>query len=331
MMDKGIMLGHQDALAYGHSWYGEKNRSDVKDITGDYPAVIGWELGDIELHKEFNLDSVYFSDIKRYIKETHTRGGITTISWHTNNIQTGKNAWDCAGDSVVRSILPGGKNHKEYLKWLDIIADFFYDIKDNDGNYIPVIFRMYHENTGSWFWWGSKQCTPDEYKQLWMMTVKYLRDKSNVHNLLYCYSPSVLWNTNHFLERYPGDEYVDIIAFDCYVPPASNEEERVQMFKQRLQLGLTVITEYSKIANKIPAIGETGYESIPDMTFFSRILFPIIDQYKFSWILFWRNAWEPNNRKHFYLPYEGHPASCDFKSFYNEPSILFLKDIQKIK
>ena len=27
---KGIMLGHQDALAYGSMWYGEKGRSDVK-------------------------------------------------------------------------------------------------------------------------------------------------------------------------------------------------------------------------------------------------------------------------------------------------------------
>ncbi|MFV0330851.1 MAG: glycosyl hydrolase [Dysgonomonas sp.] len=74
-LDKGIMVGHQDALAYGHGWYKEDGRSDVKDVTGDYPAVIGWELGHVEIGAEYNLDSVYFSDMKRYIKETYDRGG----------------------------------------------------------------------------------------------------------------------------------------------------------------------------------------------------------------------------------------------------------------
>lgn len=76
LMDKGIMVGHQDALAYGHSWYKESGRSDVKDVAGDYPAVVGWELGHVEIGgAEFNLDSVYFSDMKQYIKETYKRGG----------------------------------------------------------------------------------------------------------------------------------------------------------------------------------------------------------------------------------------------------------------
>ncbi len=76
---------------------------------------------------------------------------------------------------------------------------------------------MYHEHTGAWFWWGgSEQCTPEEYKQLWTMTVDHLRNKKNVHNLLYAYSPSETKDETEFLERYPGDEYVDIVGYDCY-------------------------------------------------------------------------------------------------------------------
>ncbi|WP_165043249.1 glycoside hydrolase family 26 protein [Dysgonomonas sp. ZJ709] len=326
-LDKGIMVAHQDALAYGHSWYKENGRSDVKDVTGDYPAVIGWELGHVEIGAAFNLDSIYFSDMKRYIKETHDRGGITTVSWHGDNIVTGNTAWDCAQDSVVKSILPGGSNHAKYMTWLDRVGDFFLDLKASDGTQIPVVFRIYHEHTGAWFWWGSKQCTPDEYKQLWVMTVTHLRDKKNVHNLLYSYSPSETKDEVEYLERYPGDDYVDIVAFDSYVPGKTAKD--IQYYKEALERNLNTVTTYAAKADKIATIGETGMESIPDSTYFTQVVYPIISKYRISWILFWRNAWEKDKPNHFYVPFEGHPAANDFREFVAKPNILMNNDIQK--
>src|SRR3954451_12620345 len=55
LLNKGIMFGHQDDLAYGVGWKYEQGRSDIKDITDDYPAVYGWELGRIELDNPVNL------------------------------------------------------------------------------------------------------------------------------------------------------------------------------------------------------------------------------------------------------------------------------------
>lgn len=326
LMDKGIMVGHQDDLAYGHSWYKEDGRSDVKDATGDYPAVIGWELGHVEIGAEFNLDSVYFQDMKRYIRETYDRGGITTASWHGNNIVTGNTAWDCAQDSVVRTILPNGVNHEKYLVWLDRVAGFFLDLKDKDGNLIPVVFRMYHEHTGAWFWWGSKQCTPAEYKQLWKMTVEYLRDKKNVHNLLYAYSPSETENEAAYLERYPGDEYVDIVGYDSYVNGKSAED--IQRYKEAMDRNLKIVTDYAAKANKIPVIGETGMESLPDSTYFTGIVYPLITQYKIAWVLFWRNAWEADKPNHYYMPFEGHSAANDLNEFTERPQIFMNERIK---
>jgi mannan endo-1,4-beta-mannosidase len=325
-LDKGIMVGHQDDLAYGHSWYKEDGRSDVKDVTGDYPAIIGWELGHLEIGKEINLDSVYFSDMKRYIKETYERGGITTASWHGDNIVTGENAWDCKQDSVVRTILANGSNHTKYLTWLDRVADFFLDLKDKDGTLIPVVFRMYHEHTGNWFWWGSEQCTPEEYKQLWIMTVEYLRDKKNVHNLLYAYSPSETKDEAHFLQRYPGDEYVDIVGYDCYVP--GSDSAAVASYKAAMDRNLKIVTDYAAKSGKIPVIGETGMESIPDPTYFTQAVYPVISQYKIAWVLFWRNAWESDKPNHFYAPYAGHSSADDFKEFVSKPEILMNADIK---
>lgn len=328
LADKGIMVGHQDALAYGHNWYKESGRSDVKDVTGDYPAVIGWELGHLEIDAEFNLDSVYFSDIKQYIKDTYKRGGITTASWHGDNIVTENTAWDCAQDSVVRTILPNGSNHKKYLTWLDRVGDFFLDLKDEEDKLIPVVFRMYHEHTGAWFWWGSKQCTPEEYKQLWIMTVNHLRNKKNVHNLIYAYSPSETKNEIEFLERYPGDEYVDIVGYDCYA--TGSDSTAVANYKTAMNHNLEIITAYAQKSGKLPIIGETGMEAIPYSRYFTDAVYSVISQYQYQigWILFWRNAWETDKPNHFYVPFEGHSSVSDFKEFVAKPDILMNADIK---
>jgi len=325
LMEKGIMVGHQDALAYGHSWYKENDRSDAKDLTGDYPAVIGWELGHLELGEKINLDSVYFSDMKQYIKDTHKRRGITTASWHGDNIVTGNTAWDCAQDSVVRTVLPNGSNHEKFLVWLDRLGDFFLDLKDEQGNLIPVVFRMYHEHTGAWFWWGSGQCAPDEYKQLWTMTVDHLRNKKNVHNLLYAYSPSELKNEEELLERYPGDEYVDIIGYDCYA--SGSDSVAITNYKAIMNRSLKIVTDYAQRSGKLPVIGETGMESVPYPQYFTDVVYPVINQYKIGWVLFWRNAWEPDKRHHYYIPFKGHPAEADFMEFVEKPDILMNKTI----
>src|SRR5664280_3038417 len=80
LKNKAIMFGHQDDLMYGYTWWHEKDRSDTKDITGDYPGVAGFELGHIELGGERSLDSVSFAQITEQINVHYKRGGVITIS-----------------------------------------------------------------------------------------------------------------------------------------------------------------------------------------------------------------------------------------------------------
>jgi mannan endo-1,4-beta-mannosidase len=74
---QGIMFGHQDDLAYGSKWKYEPGRSDVRDVTGEYPAVFGWELGHLELDKAANLDSVPFDRIRSYNEQVYKMGAST--------------------------------------------------------------------------------------------------------------------------------------------------------------------------------------------------------------------------------------------------------------
>src|ERR1700712_6033321 len=64
LREKGFMFGHQDDLAYGVNWKYVNGNSDIKEVTGDYPSVYGWELGHLELDSSKNLDAVPFNKMK---------------------------------------------------------------------------------------------------------------------------------------------------------------------------------------------------------------------------------------------------------------------------
>src|SRR5947208_1582404 len=59
---RAILFGHQDDPCYGVGWKYESGRSDIRDVTGEYPALFGFDLGRIELGHTVNLDSVPFSE-----------------------------------------------------------------------------------------------------------------------------------------------------------------------------------------------------------------------------------------------------------------------------
>ena len=63
LQEKGVMTGHQDDPFYGVHWQWEEGRSDVLEACGDYPAVMGFDLGGIEMGDAKNLDSVPFTRI----------------------------------------------------------------------------------------------------------------------------------------------------------------------------------------------------------------------------------------------------------------------------
>ena len=327
---KGYFVGHQDDLAYGVYWKYQDGRSDVKDVVKDYPAVYGWELGDLELGKDQNLDGVPFEKMKQYIKEGYKRGAIITLSWHTNNPITGGNAWDVSNKSV-KSILPGGENHQKFLEYLDKVAGFLADLKDENGTLIPIIWRPWHEHTGTWFWWGVNSASDEEYKELFKFSTDYLRKTKGLHHLILGYNTSVEYSTaEEFLKRYPGDEYVDMVSFDAYQRGSVDGGEK---FSQQLDTLISAMNDAAKQHNKISAIGEIGYNQIPDKEWFTKVLKPVFDKHTFSYVLFWRNAGfkSENNEVEYYLPFKGHASEKDFKKFYKDKKTLFEKEAQKLK
>ena len=316
---KGMMFGHQDDLPYGTNWYDVEGRSDVKEVCGDYPAIFGWELGHLELGHDFSLDSVKFEKISAWIKQTHAMGAINTISWHFRNPLTGGTAWDVSSKKTVTSMLPGGEKNELFNQYLDKLATFMLGLKTDKGVFIPVWFRPFHEHTGSWFWWGKDLCTVDEYKALWRYTVNYLREKKNIHHLLYAYSTGTVASVEEYLERYPGDDLIDMVSFDAYDYGGNFTTSLANCCKLVSKIGLE--------KGKVAAISETGGPIATNTEWWTKVLLETVRPYNMSYALVWRNAYQHPKEKA-YGPHKGSANEQDFVKFYADPKTLFLKEIK---
>ena len=245
------------------------------------------------------------------------RGGIVTISWHPRNPLTGGTAWDVSSSQVVESILPGGSCHALFQLWMNRVAEFLKTLKNEQGQPVPIIFRPWHENNGSWFWWGQKLCTDEQFRALWNM----LQDRMNqegLDNLLWAYSPNLdgQWTEERFLKRYPGNDRVTLIGEDAY--QWGTEED----FVRQIRADLDFLSLFAQKNGKIMAITECGYKNIPDATWWTRVLKPVMDNYRFSYFLTWRNY-----KKEYFAPDPQQISAKDFIKLYQAKNTLFLKDI----
>ena len=328
----GYLIGHQDDPVYGVGWVGDSCRSDVKSVCGDFPAVIGFDLGHLELGDSVNLDGVPFDRMRDEIIRHFDRGGMVTLSWHLDNPLTGGSAWvkpDSLTDQekqTVASVLEGGECHEKFLGWLDTLASFLNSLETPYGVKVPVLLRPWHEHTGSWFWWGQNLCTTEQYKALWKLTVDQLNQRG-VNNVLYAYSPGTEFNgdASKYLERWPGDEIVDVIGFDSYCTNNAEDTVAINNYASSLDLNLKALCDIAKQHNVVPALTETGMESLGKADWWTSTLMPVLNKYPIAYVLLWRNA--HNKPGHFYMPYPGQKTVSDFVKFYNDKRTLFVKDV----
>lgn len=345
LQPKGVMYGHQDDCFYGLTWEWDEGRSETFEVVGDYPGVMGFDLGGIEMGDQKNLDSVPFNRIRQEAIRQYERGGIITFSWHPRNPLLGTTAW-IEGDikdyeaakayvdrikacpkampdpkTTVKEILPGGVCHEKFQLWLSRVALFLSTIRDKEGRPIPFIFRPWHENNGGWFWWGEGNCTSEEYRALWNMTQDYIRQYLP-DNIVWSYSPNLygMWTREHFMERYPGNDRCDLLGLDAY------QWGTEEAFVAGVKADLAFLVPFVKENNLLFALTECGYKNSPDPTWWSRVLLKTIEGSPACYVLPWRNA----SHEHFGASKDASTAD-DFRQLKQQKKLLFVKDICKTK
>jgi mannan endo-1,4-beta-mannosidase len=134
---------------------------------------------------------------------------------------------------------------------MGVIAELLIPFKEA---HIPVLWRPFHESDGTWFWWGSKG--PEVACELYKLMYDFYVNTYHLDNLLW------VWNCR-LKEGYPGDEYVDIISVDIYLP-----EYKPTDYKEEYEALVEATTR-----NKVAALAEVGYIPDADMLERSRVPF----------------------------------------------------------
>lgn len=228
-----ILSGQQEIYNYGpHDFEYEFNY--IEDLTGELPAIRAFDY----LNEANILYGSEDGTTDRMIDWVKNKGGIITASWHitvpkdfTNFTlgetkvdwsqatygvwQDGSNNTIPATDFDTSKILEEGTKEREY--WMACLAKLAESIQKLEDENIPLIFRPLHEaeggggENGSWFFWG--QDGSAVYKELWKLTYNTLVNDYGLHNIIW------EWNSYNYAtsaDWYPGDDYVDLIAYDKY-------------------------------------------------------------------------------------------------------------------
>ncbi|QNF33017.1 beta-mannosidase [Adhaeribacter swui] len=324
---KHTLFGHQHATEYGHGWNGDPDRSDVKSVTGSHPAVIGIDFSGFSGRSPEAMQAAK-ERVRKIAVDTYNRGGVVTAAWHFSNpVSPGGFNWvDSVSKPAVKYLIPGGEAHGQYKEILRGMGEWAHSVRGKDGKLVPIIFRPYHEFDGGWFWWGKPHASREEFIALWRFTVSYLRDSLDVHNFIYAFSPDNKFiNEVQYLERYPDDEWVDMVGMDNY-----GDMGRNRYAPDTAAIKLKVLSDYAQKAGKLAAFTETGLESIPDTTWWTNTLLKTMRTYPMplSYVLVWRN--DTRSSTHYYAPFPGQVSVPNFLKFYHDPYTLFEKDLKNM-
>lgn len=227
----------QQLLDYLHSIYGKKTLSGamacvnwniteaklIHDETGYWPAINTFDF----LHDVWSSPGNWIDYGNPQVAlDWANEGGIVSAMWHfgmPNN--AGDNYTSNPGsDAETTSFLPSSVDAPEseayamLVSRIDQICEWLKPLRDAG---IPVLWRPYHEAQGNWteqnpgvswhrawFWWGIEG--PEVFIRLWQFTYDRMVNHHGLNNLIWVfnYGDSHRW--------YPGDEYVDIVAYDSY-------------------------------------------------------------------------------------------------------------------
>ena len=330
---EGILFGHQHTTSYGLTVSGaDGTKSDVKNMTGDFPAVFGWDTlilqGDEAPGSASNTTAQNIAALDDYIEKAHELGGINTLSAHMENFVTGSSFYDTTGDTL-RAVLPGGAKNADLNAYLDNIAAAARRRPRRRGrphpDHLPAVARE-RRAPGSG---GAPRSAPPASTRSSSATRSSTCATSRASPTSCTRSApgsGFGGNAEQYLRTYPGDEFVDVLGLDAYDNTGSDA------FLDGLVKDLGMIADLADAKGKVSAFTEFGVTNGVGTTgsspekWFTKVLAAIKADPKAS-----RNAymetWANFDAGQHYVPVTGDALLPDFLDYAADPYTLFASEV----
>lgn len=294
--------------------------SDCYDVTGDHPGVYGidphYMLYRTEQQKQTHISEA---------KYAYENGSVVTFDFHQQSRNDNKLYFsDLTSTSDKELVYDIVNDQNGAREWFNGELDEVLDIINNELGF-PVVFRLFHEMDGDWFWWGTKtkNHSAELYIEFYQLAVNYIKERTNL--VLFAWSPNGQVKESY----YPGDGYVDIVGLDIYEPS-----------KNDLKSKLIDLSSFANEHNKVAILAETGnrnnyVNNDPDF-WTSNILDAIVEggnEIRIAWVLAWFNAPWKNSQEDLFIPDDSSPnaAKEDFIQFKNDTHTLFQQETKVLK
>lgn len=289
---------------------------EIEKNLGKTPVILGLDVGNLGISATESGagggDMVPIQAIDWYTNNN----GIVTLCWHwiapKQYLEANGNPWwkgfntDAVSFDLAKAM--NGEDPEGYdavVAELDNMAQQLKIIADAD---VPILWRPLHEAAGdpnypgnTWFWWGAGG--KDAYIKLWQLMYDKFTNEYQLNNLIW------VWNAQN-PDWYPGDEYCDIIGYDCYPAEqdSSSQKDYYDLMKQ-----------CSPTDSKIIAMTENGAIFDPDVCF--------NDGSRWAWFSTWNGEFTLRDRQ----------LSDQYTSFemwekiYNSERVLTLDEMPDLK
>ena len=260
--------------------------------TGKWPAYIGVD------YANFGGHSIDFAVPNKVALDYWNAGGLVEVNVHLYdplNPAPGMGLRD-QGVHLPDLLVPGSPANAAWNRELDMVAAGLKQLQDAGA---VVLWRPFHEMNGGWFWWGGKP--PEEFKQLWRYTFRYLTATKGLNNLLWIYSPNMGFSPASF---YPGDDFVDIVGIDAY----TDSVDRYHISGYPALIGLGKPFGFAEFGPHGPSDPPGDYDYrrfVPSI----EAHFPLA-----SFFMAWSDKWSPPNNLH-------------ARELFNDPMILTREDL----
>lgn len=296
---------------------GKESREFIKvsEYTGKTPAMLSLDM--------INLSNSAISKgagggeavIDQAIDWYNNENGIVSFVWHwyapEKYLGTNGQPWyrgfysDSTSFNLAKAM--NGEDKEGYdaiVADLDHMAEMIGQLKDAG---VPILWRPLHEAAGdpnypgkAWFWWGSGG--KDAYLKLWKLMYDKFTNEYKLDNIIW------VWN-GQSPDWYPGDEYVDILSYDCY-------PEKRDISSQKKYFDLM---QSCTKTNKIIAMSENGSLFDPDYAF--------NDGARWAWFSTWNGEFTLKDM----ILSDEYTSFDEWKKIYNSERVLTLDELPNLK
>ncbi len=266
----------------------EKGWETIEAVSGKVPGLFALEyfdVGPIE-NKKLKRDEIRDIIIKNY-----SNNGLNSIHDHVFNFYTKGDYRDRNSESL-KSILPGGVAHRQYVKYLDRFVAYINSLT-YQGKKIPILYRPFHEQNGDWFWWNGIDTAADLI-EVWRFTVDYIKNIKKCNSIIWVWSLNISKKPTieQFYSFWPGAEYVDLIGLDGYQTSGKDGFSAIDM-----RQSYNNMYEISLREKKPLAWTEVGFtKNVRAEGFWMQDFYiPLEKHYQSAkFVVLWSDKWGPN-------------------------------------